>query len=180
MAKVKGSNSIKRNDIFFVDLDTKKIIEKLEKAGKDTKRALERAALRGLPLIEKEFKDFIQDHRVTGETESSLMSASDVQPIWGKVALKKWVGTTTKGKKGFTGGQVKVVNEDDVMFLQYGFRVNKEVSGLPALFLDIGVWENGSPRQAPTFFMFYAVERNIQNVQALQKEELMKIVEGLI
>lgn len=171
MAK-RSKTSLKRTDVFFMDFDAQKLVKALEAAGKDVKPAIERAARRSLPIIHSEFKAFAADHKVTGDMERSLIEPSQAPFIWGKNAKKRFVGTNTKGKKGFTGGSVKVVSEDDCLYFEYGFDANN--GGLPALFLDIG-----TPKQKPTFFIYYAVENNLSKIHAIQKEELTKILRGL-
>ena len=178
MAK-KYKTSLKRADVFFVDFDGSKLIKKIEAAGKRVQPALEKAAKRSLPLVEASFKEFMADHIRSGRTADSLIDVSQVQFIWGKNALKKWVGSTTKGKKGFTGGHVEVVDEEDVLFFEYGFDADK--GGIPALWLDIGT-PNRDPKYGqvkPSFFIYYSVENNLKKIHAIQNEELMKIVKEL-
>lgn len=171
MAK-KFKTSLKRNDVFFLDFDAQKLANAIEKAGGNIKPAIERAARRSLPIIQKEFEAFAAQHVATGDMQRSLIDPSQVEFVWGKYAKKKYVGTTTKGVKGFTGGRVDVVSEEDCLFFEYGFEVAK--GGLPALFLDIG-----TPKIKPSFFIYYAVENNMSKIHAIQKEELTKILEGL-
>lgn len=172
MAK-KYKTSLKRDNAFFLDFEGTELVKKLEKAGGNVKPALEAAARRSLPIVQKEFKNFIAQHKVTGDTERSLIDPSQVKFIWGKQAKKRFVGTTTSGVKGFTGGKVEVVSEEDCLYFEYGFSIEK--GGLPALFLDIG-----TPRQQPHFFIYYAVENNLDKIHKIQKEELMKILKELI
>lgn len=171
MAK-KYKSSLKRKDVFFMDFDAQKLANAIEKAGGNIKPAIERAARRSLPIIQKEFQAFAEKHRLTGDMAGSLIDPSQVSFIWGKNAKKRFVGTTTKGVKGFTGGSVKTVSEEDCLYFEYGFDAND--GGLPALFLDIG-----TPKIKPTFFIYYAVENNLKRIHEIQKEELTKILEGL-
>ena len=178
MAK-KYKTSLKRADVFFVDFDGSKLIKKIEAAGKRVQPALEKAAKRSLPLIQASFKEFMADHIRSGRTADSLIDPSQVEFVWGKDAVKKWVGTTTKGKKGFTGGHVDVVREEDVLFFEYGFDGNK--GGFPAIFLDVGT-PNRPARYGqvkPSYFIYYSVENNLKKIHAIQNEELMKIVKEL-
>lgn len=170
MAKYKSS--LKRKDAFFLDFDAQKLANAIEAAGGNIKPAIEQAARRSLPIIQKEFQAFAREHHVTGDTERSLIDPSQVTFIWGKNAKKRFVGSTTAGVKGFTGGSVKVVSEEDCLYFEYGFDAKK--GGLPALFLDIG-----TPKIKPTFFIYYAVERNLARIHQIQREELTKILEGL-
>lgn len=168
----KYKSSLKRKDVFFMDFDAQKLANAIEKAGGNIKPAIERAARRSLPIIQKEFQTFADKHKVTGAMAKSLIDPSQVAFIWGKNAKKRFVGTTTKGKKGFTGGSVKTVSEEDCLYFEYGF--DAKDGGLPALFLDIG-----TPKIKPTFFIYYAVENNLKRIHEIQKEELTKILEGL-
>lgn len=168
----KYKTSIKRPNAFFMSFDASKLVNAIEAAGGNAKPAIERAARRSLPIVQKEFQNFIAQHRLTGETEGSLIDPSQVTFIWGKDAKKRFVGTTTKGVKGFTGGSVQVVSEEDCLYFEYGFDAKN--GGLPALFLDIG-----TPKTKPSFFIYYAVENNMARIHAIQKEELLKILEGL-
>lgn len=167
-----AKNSLKRKNAFFTSFDAKDLINKIESVGGNVKPALEKAAKQGMFLCHKDMLAFIKEHHVSGETEDSLLDPNAMEMYWGKAAKKKWVGSTTKGIKGFTGGGVQVVGEEDVLFCELGFDVRK--GGLPALFLDIG-----TPTQKPFFFIYYAVENNLTKVHAIQKEELMKILKGL-
>lgn len=183
MAK-KYSTSLKRKDVFFMDFDAQKLVNAIEKAGGDIKPAIERAARRSLPIIQKEFQSFAEQHKRSGEMANSLADPSQVKFIWGKNAKKRFVGTTTAGVKGFTGGKVKVVSEEDCLFFEYGFDV--ATGGIKALWLDIG-----TPKRPPTkkgyergkvdgtFFIYKSVERNLSKIHSIQKEELTKILEGL-
>lgn len=169
MAKSKFS---KKGNAFHFDFDSRKLVNAIEAAGGNIKPAIESAARKSLPVIQKEFAKFAAEHKLTGDMERSLIDPSQVTFIWGKAAKKRFVATTTKGVKGFTGGKVEVVSESDCLFFEYGFEVEK--GGLPALFLDIG-----TPKIKPTFFIYYAIERNYSTIHAIQRAELMKILEGL-
>ena len=171
MAK-KYKSSLKRKDVFFMDFDAQKLANAIEKAGGNIKPAIERAARRSLPIIQKEFQVFAEQHKLTGDMARSLIDPSQVRFIWGKNAKKRFVGSTTSGVKGFTGGSVKTVSEEDCLYFEYGFDAND--GGLPALFLDVG-----TPKIKPTFFIYYAVENNLKRIHEIQKEELTKILEGL-
>lgn len=168
----KYKSSLKRKDVFFMDFDAQKLANAIEKAGGNIKPAIERAARRSLPIIQKEFQAFAAEHKATGAMAESLIDPSQVAFIWGKNAKKRFVGTTTRGVKGFTGGSVKTVSEEDCLYFEYGF--DAKDGGLPALFLDIG-----TPKIKPTFFIYYAVENNLKRIHEIQKEELTKILEGL-
>lgn len=168
----KYRTSLKRKDAFFLNFEGQKLANAIEKAGGNIKPALEAAARKSLPIIQAEFQKFIAEHRLTGETEASLIDPSQTVFIWGKNAKKRFVGTTTKGKKGFTGGSVQVVSEDDCLYFEYGF--DAENGGLPALFLDIG-----TPKIKPSFFIYYAVENNMKQIHDIQMGELRKILKEL-
>lgn len=170
MAKYK--TSLKRKDVFFMDFNAQKLANAIEAAGGNIKPAIEAAARKSLPLIQKEFAKFAAEHKQTGRMEQSLIDPSQVTFIWGKNAKKRFVATTTKGVKGFTGGKVEVVSEEDCLYFEYGFDAKN--GGLPALFLDIG-----TPKIKPTFFIYYAVENNLKAIHEIQKAELTKILEGL-
>lgn len=183
MAK-KYKTSLKRKDVFFMNFDAQKLANAIEKAGGNIKPAIERAARKGLPIIQKEFQTFAEQHKRTGEMANSLIDVSQVKFVWGKNAKKRFVGSTTAGVKGFTGGSVQTVSEEDCLFFEYGFDVAK--GGIKALWLDVG-----TPKRPPTkkgqkrgtvdatYFIFYAVENNMSRIHAIQKAELTKILEGL-
>lgn len=168
----KYRTSLKRKDAFFLSFEGQKLANAIEKAGGNIKPALESAARKSLPIVQAEFQKFIAEHRLTGETEASLIDPSQTTFIWGKNAKKRFVGTTTKGKKGFTGGSVQVVSEEDCLYFEYGFDAKK--GGLPALFLDIG-----TPKIKPSFFIYYAVENNMKKIHEIQMQELSRIVKEL-
>lgn len=182
MAKYK--TSLKRKDVFFMDFDAQKLAKAIENAGGSIKPAIERAARRSLPIIQKEFERFSEEHHRTGKMAGSLIDASETEFIWGKNAKRRFVGTTTAGKQGFTGGSVQVVSEEDCLYFEYGFDAHE--GGIRALWLDVGT-PNRPPRQdgrntgvvKGTYFIFYAVENNLKNIHAIQKEELTKILEEL-
>jgi hypothetical protein len=180
----KYSTSLKRKDVFHLDFDGKKLADKIEAAGKSIKPAIEAAARRSLPLIQKEFENFASQHERTGMMDDSLIDASQTEFIWGKDAKKRFVGATKKGVKGFSGGSVKVVNEEDCLFFEYGFDAN--AGGIRALWLDIGTPKRPPRKKGgntgaikPSHFIFYAVENNLGSIHEIQKEELTKILEGL-
>lgn len=183
MAK-KYSTSLKRNDVFSMDFDAQKLANAIEKAQGDIKPALERAARRSIPIIQREFQSFAEQNKRTGQMANSLVDPSQTKFMWGKEAKKRFVGTNAKGKKGFSGGSVKTVSEDDCLFFEYGFEVAE--GGIRALWLDVGT-PNRPPRKKRgntgqikgSYFIFYAVENNLSKIHAIQKEELMKILEGL-
>ena len=171
MAKYK--TSLKRANAFHLDSGAQKLLKKLDDAGKNVKPALEAAARKSLPLVQKDFKAFAEEHKRTGDMAESLIDPSQVKFVWGKDAKKRFVGQTTSGVKGFTGGRVEIVDEEDVLFFEYGFDPKKGV--LPALFLDVG-----TPTIQPSFFIYYAVENNLAQIHKIQNEELTKILKGLI
>lgn len=183
MAK-KYKTSLKRNDVFFMNFDAQKLANAIEKAGGNIKPAIERAARRSLPIIQREFQTFAEQHKRTGEMANSLVDPSQTKFIWGKNAKKRFVGSTTAGVKGFTGGSVQTVSEEDCLFFEYGFDV--ATGGIKALWLDIGT-PNRPPRKKggdtgeidATYFIFYAVENNMAKIHAIQQEELSKILEEL-
>lgn len=168
----KFKTSLKRKDAFFLSFDGQKLANAIEKAGGNVKPAIEAASRKSLPIIQNEFAKFAEEHRQTGEMASALIDPSQVTFVWGKNAKKRFVGTTTKGVKGFTGGSVQVVSEEDCLYFEYGF--DPEKGGLPALFLDVG-----TPKIKPTFFIYYAVERNLGQIHEIQRQELLRIIEGL-
>lgn len=186
-----ASSSLKRNDTFFIDIDSTHFIEKFNKRAEDFKGrggAFERAMVRMIPLVEAEFKAFVSAHNQTGDTVETLMKPEEAVMYWGDNARKKWSGTTTKGIKGFTGGHVVVKNTEHILFLQYGFKQDFKYKnqGLPAVFLDVGrpgiKYKNGtvSKEMRPTFFIFYTIERNIKKFNAFFREEVMKELGDLV
>lgn len=177
----KYKTSLKRRDVFFMDFDAQKLAKAIEKAGGNIKPAIERAARRSLPIVQREFQAFAEKHKRSGEMANSLIDASQVEFIWGKNAKKRFVAKTKKGKQGFSGGSVQTVSEDDCLFFEYGFDV--ETGGMKALWLDVGTPKRPPTKKGkytgtvkPTFFIFYAVENNMSQIHAIQKEELSKIL----
>lgn len=166
---------------FFMSFDASRLIKKIEDAGGNVKPAIEAAARRSLPPVQRDFKAFAQEHNISGQMEDSLVDPSQVVFIWGEKAKKRFVGKNAKGKKGFQGGSVEVVSAEDCLYFEYGFDA-KQQGGLRALWLDIG-----TPKRTPkrgqvkaTYFVYYTIEKNLSNIHAIQKAELMKILEGLI
>ena len=175
MAKYR--TSLKRKDVFFLDFDASKLAKAIEKAGGNIKPALERTARKSLPIIQREFATFAEQHKRTGEMADSLIDASQTEFIWGKNAKKRFVGTTTKGVQGFTGGSVQTVSEEDCLFFEYGFDVNR--GGIKALWLDVGTPKRKPSQVDATYFIYYAVENNMREIHEIQKQELTKILEEL-
>lgn len=64
-------------------------------------------------------------------------------------------------------------NAGMMLYYEMGFDIKK--GGLPALFLDIG-----TPKIAPSFFVYYAFKENSDNVRALQEKALRKALKGLM
>lgn len=166
---------------FFMSFDASRLIKKIEDVGGNVKPAIEAAARRSLPPVQRDFKAFAQAHSITGKMADTLVDPSQVVFIWGEKAKKRFVGKNVKGKKGFQGGEVKVVSAEDCLYFEYGFDAKQE-GGLRALWLDIGTPKRPPKRGKvkPTFFVYYAIERNLSNIHAIQREELMKILEGLM
>lgn len=167
-----------KSDFMYMDFDGTKLIQAIEKAGGNIKPALEAAARKSLPIFQREFATVAQEHRHSGDMEKALIDPSQITVLWGKEAKKRWVGKTTKGKKGFTGGSVQVVSEDDVMFYEYGFDL-EQAGGVHALWLDIGTPKREPSQVKGTFFVFNTINDNMSKIHAIQNEELSKILEGL-
>lgn len=179
------ASSIKRKNAFFLDFDTTQWLKQFNKTADDFKGsngAFERAVKRIVPMVEQEFRSFMSSHNLTNTTIDSLMGQPEL--TWGDSPKFKNVGKTTKGKKGFSGHETKVVGKEHMLFVEYGFQIDK--GGLPALFLDIGRpgirYKSGkvSKEQKPSFFIYYAVERNIGKFNEIFKEEVLKELGGLI
>ncbi len=183
--KTKHSSSIKRKDAFFLEFDTTEWLKQFDKKAEDFKGkggAFERAVERITYLVGQDFLVFMSQHKFTGLTRSSLTPQPNL--YWGDATFYKTVGTTTKGKKGFTGHEVKVDRTENSLFVEFGFQIDQ--GGLPALFLDIGrpgiKYSNGtvSKEMKPSFFVYYAVEKNIHTFNKIFREEVMKELGGLI
>lgn len=179
------ASSIKRKNAFFLDFDTTQWLKQFNKTADDFKGsngAFERAVQRIVPIVENEFRNFMSGHNLTNTTVDSLMNQPNL--TWGDSPKLKNVGKTTKGKKGFSGHETKVVGKEHILFVEYGFQIDK--GGLPAVFLDIGrpgvKYKNGtvSKEMKPHFFVHYAVERNMAAFNKIFKEEVMKELGGLI
>ena len=179
------ASSVKRKEAFFLEFDTHNWLKKFNKKAEDFNGkggAFERAVARIIPLIKSDFQSFISQHHETGATEDSLMENANF--LWGDTDYYRYVGKTTKGKKGFTGGEVKVDKTKNILFVEYGFL--KDEGGLPAIFLDIGrpgiKYKNGtvSKEQSPSFFIYYAIERNLPMFNKIFKEEVMKELGDLL
>lgn len=173
------ASSVKRKEAFFLDFDTNQWLKKFEKKVEDFNGkggAFERAVARMIPLIKAEFEAFMADHKLTGATADSLMTTPNL--YWGDSTYYKSVGRNTAGKKGFTHHDVVVDKTKNILFVEYGFKLSE--GGLPAVFLDIGrpgvKYKNGtvSRAQRPSYFVYYAIERNIRKFNEIFKEEVMK------
>lgn len=175
----KYQTSLKRKNAFFLNFDGRQLAKAIEEAGGNIKPALEAASRKSLPLVQKDFKAFIEQHEHSGDTEKSLIDPSETKYMWGKAAVKKFVGKNQKGKKGFASGSVQIISEEDVLYFEYGFDAKK--NGMPALYLDIGTPKRTPKRGVinPTYFIYYTVENNLDKIHAIQKKELEKIVESL-
>lgn len=177
------ASSVKRKEAFFLNFDTNKWLEKFNKKAEDFNGkggAFERAVARMIPFIEQEFIAFMNEHRLTGDTLETLMNQPNL--LWGDTTYYKYVGKTTAGKKGFTGGDTVVDKTKNILFVEYGFQKDfrYENQGLPAVILDIGrpgiKYANGtvSKEVKPTFFIYYAIERNLPKFNEIFKEEVLK------
>ncbi len=80
----------------------------------------------------------------------------------------KDTGTT---EASFVDNEVKW--DGDRLTLKTGFDIKK--GGLPALFLDIG-----TPKIKPSFFVYYAVEKNVNKIKQIQQETLQEILKELM
>ncbi|MCQ2059793.1 MAG: hypothetical protein MJY71_08220 [Bacteroidaceae bacterium] len=152
MASKKGKFSKKGNLVGFYG--TPDLLKKIEKANGNVKKAVETAVLKSIEPATQDMKEFIRTHRETGVTEDA-----------------------------FDDGQVKW-NGDSVN-IKSGFDIEK--GGLPALFLDIGTpshsGRNGTGMITgitPTFFVYYAVENNMDKIMKIQQQTLEDILKGLI
>lgn len=183
--KTKHSSSIKRKDAFFLEFDTINWLKQFDKKAEDFKGkggAFERAVERITYLVGQDFLVFMNQHKFSGNTIESMTPHPNL--YWGDAKVYKTVGTTTRGKKGFTGHEVKVDRTENSLFVEYGFQLDS--GGLPALFLDIGrpgiKYKNGtvSKEMKPSFFVYYAVEKNLRTFNKIFREEVMKELGGLI
>lgn len=180
----KGS-SLKRKDRFFLDFDTTKWLQQFGKTVEDFNGkggAFERAVARMMPLVEGDFKEFMAQHEQTGKTIKSLMDNPNL--YWDEVTYYKNVGTTTKGKKGFSGHEVKIDKTKNLLFVEYGFLMDQ--GGEAALFLDIGrqgiTYADGTKgkAQAPTFFVYNTINNRLSDFNKIFREEVMKELGGLL
>lgn len=183
--RTKHSSSIKRKNAFFLEFDTNEWLKQFDKKVEDFKGkggAFERAVERITQVVGKDFVVFMEQHKFTGLTQSSLTPQPNL--YWGDTTFYKLVGQTSKGKKGFTGVKKKVDKTENILFLEYGFQL--DTGGLPSIFLDVGrpgvKYKNGtvSKEMKPSFFIYYAVEKNIRKFNEIFKEEVMKELGGLI
>lgn len=177
MAKYK--TSLKRKDAFFLNFDGQKLANAIEAAGGNIKPALEAASKKSLPIVQKDFENFISQHHVSGQTEESLIDPSETEFIWGKKAMKRFVGKNKAGKKGFAGGTTQVINEDDCLYFEYGFDAKE--GGVTALYLDVGTPKRTPKRGKvdPSYFIYYSVENNMSAIHNIQMQELSRILEDL-
>ena len=175
----KYQTSLKRKDAFFLNFDGRRLAKAIEDAGGNIRPALEAASRKSLPIVQKDFQAFIDQHEHTGKTEESLIDPSETKFIWGKNAKKKFVGKNKSGKKGFSAGSVQVISEEDVLYFEYGFDAKK--NGMPAMYLDVGTPKRTPKRGVikPSYFIYYSVENNMKQIHDIQRQELEKIVESL-
>lgn len=183
--KTRHSSSVKRKNAFYLEFDTNQWLKTFDKTVEDFKGkggAFERAVARITHLVGQDFLVFMNQHNFTGLTKSSLTPEPNL--YWGDTKFYKTVGTTTKGQKGFTGHKVKVDKTENILFLEYGFQIDQ--GGLPAIFLDVGRpgvrYKNGTVSKAvkPSFFVYYAVDKNIKTFNQIFKEEVLKELGGLL
>jgi hypothetical protein len=180
-------NSIKRKETFFLEFDTTQWLKQFDKKIEDFNGkggAFERAVVRMIPMVKQEFETFINQHNLTGRTLDSLMKQANL--LWGDQKYYKMVGVNKEGKKGFAGAEKVVDKTKNILFVEYGFEIDKGGEG--ALFLDIGrpevKYKNGkvSKAEKPTFFVYYTVEKLIGPFQEVFKDEVIKELkkEGLM
>lgn len=181
------ASSLKRKDAFFLDFDTNQWLKNFNKKAEDFNGkggAFERAVKRMIPMVEADFRAFMEQHTDTGLTLDTLMKPDEAEMFWGDQTYYKYVGKTMKGKKGFVGGDVKVDKTKNILFVSYGF--NKDEGGLPAVFLDIGrpgiKYKNGtvSKEMKPKFFIYYSIEKNLGKFNQIFREEVTKELGGLL
>lgn len=182
----KGS-SVKRKEGFFLEFDTTNWLAQYNKKienfnGKGG--AFERAVARMIPSVKSEFENFINQHNLTGRTKDALMEQANM--LWGDVRYYKNVGVNEAEKKGFKTTKKVVDKTKNILFVEYGFEIDKGGEG--AIFLDIGrpgvKYKNGttSKEMKPHFFVYYTVEKLIKPFQDIFKEEVIKDLkkEGLM
>ena len=152
MARKKGTFSKKGNLIDFYG--TPELLKKIEAANGNVRKAVETAVLKSIEPAKQDMKEFIRNHKETGVTEDSFDDG-----------LLKWKGDAVNIKSGF-----------DI-----------EKGGLPALFLDIGTpshsGRNGTgliTGIAPTYFVYYAVENNMDKIMKIQRKTLEDMLKGLM
>lgn len=75
-------------------------------------------------------------------------------------------------ESSFVAGKVEWINDNYLRF-KLGFDIKQ--GGLPALFLDIG-----TPKIKPSFFTYYAIENNVSEIYAMQREALEKVVQQIM
>lgn len=147
----KGKFSKKGNFIEFYG--TSELLNKIEKAGKNVNKAVEKSLLESAELPKKQMLDFIRQHKDTGVTEDSFVEA--------KI---KWKGETVTMKMGFdieNGGL-------PALFLDIG---TPSHSGRKGTGVVKGL--------TPTFFIYYAIENNAEAIRQKQLEVLNEILKEL-
>lgn len=173
------ASSVKRKNAFFLDFDTTNWLAKYNKKVDDFNGkggAFERAVGRIIPMVEQDFKSFMANHTKTGATIEALMDAPNL--YWGDESFYRKLGKK-KSTKGSEGEPSK-----NILFVEFGFKIGD--GGLPAVFLDIGrpgiKYKNGtvSKEMKPSFFVYYAIERNMSKFNQIFKEEVMKELGDLL
>lgn len=165
MARVKGSFS-GRQGIEMWGLD--EIVQKLNRVEANLNSALTQALQKSSEPVTNYMLDFLKLH----------LKGMPIPTFQGKqtqVTLPRGVGNTAKAmytKTRWTG-------KGTVLRLEVGF--DKDNGGLPALFLDLGTKKKvyGTPLIKPTYFVYYAINNNLNEIHRIQVETLNNIFREL-
>ena len=146
--------------ISVVGLD--EYVAKLTKFDADIESVVEKAIDKSVIPVTRDMEKFLDKHLV-----------GQPRPV-GQKTLPRGRGTTKQNM--YVNKKWK--NRHTYLQVEVGFHKgdSKHPEGLPALFLDIGTKDAiGTPLIKPTFFVYYAVHNNVNEVQRIQTSEVENV-----
>lgn len=155
----KGTFSGGRIEIFGLT----EIVKKLDRAGANINRSVESALRASVVPVEDDLKAFMRKH-LEGQPTPSTQK------------------TPPRGIGEAEASRYRKINWSrggSVLNLEVGY--DKSSGGLHALFLDVGTKDSiGTPLIKPTYFVYYAVNNNLNQIHRIQLDTLRDIFREFI
>lgn len=154
----KGTFSGGRIEIFGLT----EIVRKLDRAGARVNSSVESALRASIVPVEDDLKAFMKRHLEGQPTPSTQKTAP------------RGVGEAESSRYR----KINWSRGGNVLNVEVGY--DKSRGGLHALFLDVGTKDSvGTPLIKPTFFVYYAVNNNLNRIHRIQVDTLNDIFREL-